>query len=92
MVGYGHIGDGNLHLNISAPSYDPALLGLIEPYVYEYVSSHAGSISAEHGLGLMKAGALHYSKGPEAVALMRGIKQLVDPHGILNPYKVLPPT
>ncbi|GLC43157.1 hypothetical protein PLESTB_000857000 [Pleodorina starrii] len=91
VVGYGHIGDGNLHLNISAPRYDDGLLSLIEPYVYEYVSRHNGSISAEHGIGLMKAQCLSYSKGPVAVELMRRIKEVVDPYGIMNPYKVLPP-
>jgi D-2-hydroxyglutarate dehydrogenase len=58
--------------------------------VYEFVSEHAGSVSAEHGIGLMKAGALAYSKGPVEIALMQRIKALVDPHGILNPYKTLP--
>ncbi|EFJ45502.1 hypothetical protein VOLCADRAFT_63840 [Volvox carteri f. nagariensis] len=91
VVGYGHIGDGNLHLNISAPRYDDALLSLIEPFVYEYVSRHNGSISAEHGIGLMKAQCLSYSKGAVAVELMRRIKEVVDPVGIMNPYKVLPP-
>ncbi|KXZ53063.1 hypothetical protein GPECTOR_8g57 [Gonium pectorale] len=90
VVGYGHIGDGNLHLNVSAPRYDDVLLGLIEPYVYEFVASRNGSISAEHGIGLMKAGALSYSKGPVAVQLMRAIKAAVDPGGIMNPYKLLP--
>ncbi|KAG2445426.1 hypothetical protein HXX76_000047 [Chlamydomonas incerta] len=87
VVGYGHIGDGNLHLNISAPRYDDDLLHQIEPYVYEFVRQHNGSISAEHGIGLMKAGALPYSKGPVAIELMRRIKETVDPQGILNPYK-----
>jgi D-2-hydroxyglutarate dehydrogenase len=48
-------------------------------------------VSAEHGLGLMKAGCIGYSKPPEAVAVMRQIKAALDPRGILNPYKVLPP-
>lgn len=59
--------------------------------MYEYVSQTNGSISAEHGIGLMKAHCLSYSKGPVAVELMRRIKALVDPYGIMNPYKVLPP-
>ena len=59
--------------------------------MYEYVSGHNGSISAEHGIGLMKARCLSYSKGPVAVELMRRIKGVVDPAGIMNPYKVLPP-
>jgi D-2-hydroxyglutarate dehydrogenase len=66
------------------------LLGLIEPYVYEWTSKHRGSISAEHGLGVMKANEIFYSKSPETVALMASIKKLLDPKGILNPYKVLP--
>ncbi|CAI5526483.1 unnamed protein product [Closterium sp. Naga37s-1] len=160
VVGYGHLGDGNLHLNISAPTYDdkssnsssaenavPArpfhapksvamshvldpllhasphslrsfpshlhcacvlscvlsrvragmattlpeqLLERIEPFVYEWVAGRQGSVSAEHGLGLMKANAIHYSKDPQAVAVMKRVKALFDPNGILNPYKLLP--
>eukprot|EP00258_Populus_trichocarpa_P045669 XP_024461688.1 D-2-hydroxyglutarate dehydrogenase, mitochondrial isoform X2 [Populus trichocarpa] len=90
VVGYGHLGDGNLHLNISAPRYDDTILAQIEPYVYEWTSKHRGSISAEHGLGLMKANEIFYSKSHETVQLMASIKKLLDPNGILNPYKVLP--
>ncbi|GMP27316.1 hypothetical protein CsSME_00003359 [Camellia sinensis var. sinensis] len=90
VVGYGHLGDGNLHLNISLPEYDDTVLAQIEPFVYEWTSKHRGSISAEHGLGLMKANKIHYSKSPESVNLMASIKKLLDPNGILNPYKVLP--
>ncbi|GJP84189.1 hypothetical protein CLOP_g14277 [Closterium sp. NIES-67] len=90
VVGYGHLGDGNLHLNISAPTYDDKLLERIEPFVYEWVAGRQGSVSAEHGLGLMKANAIHYSKAPHAVAVMKRVKTLFDPHGILNPYKLLP--
>mmetsp|Transcript_45417 Transcript_45417/g.74013 ORF Transcript_45417/g.74013 Transcript_45417/m.74013 type:complete len:564 (-) Transcript_45417:31-1722(-) len=93
VVSYGHIGDGNLHLNIYTPqkmTADPEVLGLIEPYVYEWTASKRGSISAEHGLGVMKANHIHYSKTPESVQLMTNIKSLLDPNNILNPYKVLP--
>nr|GMD53355.1 D-2-hydroxyglutarate dehydrogenase, mitochondrial isoform X1 [Ipomoea batatas] len=90
VVAYGHLGDGNLHLNISAPEYDDNLLSQIEPFVYEWTSKHHGSISAEHGLGLMKANKIYYSKSPETVQLMASVKRLLDPNGILNPYKVLP--
>ncbi|VFQ62761.1 unnamed protein product [Cuscuta campestris] len=90
VVGYGHLGDGNLHLNISAPQYDDNLLSQIEPFVYEWTSKHRGSISAEHGLGLMKANKIHYSKSSETVQLMASVKRLLDPNGILNPYKILP--
>ncbi|KAJ4963836.1 hypothetical protein NE237_023775 [Protea cynaroides] len=90
VVGYGHLGDGNLHLNVSVPDYDDAILAQIEPFVYEWTSKRRGSISAEHGIGLMKANKIHYSKSPETVQLMASIKKLLDPNGILNPYKVLP--
>ncbi|KAK9678386.1 hypothetical protein RND81_11G207800 [Saponaria officinalis] len=90
VVGYGHLGDGNLHLNITSPQYDDAIFAKIEPFVYEWTSNHRGSISAEHGLGLMKANKIFYSKPPEVVQLMVSIKNLMDPNFILNPYKVLP--
>ncbi|KAM0975340.1 hypothetical protein ACFX13_018674 [Malus domestica] len=90
VVGYGHLGDSNLHLNISAPQYDDRILTQIEPFVYEWTSKHRGSISAEHGLGLMKANEIFYSKPTATVTLMASIKKMLDPKGILNPYKVLP--
>ncbi|XP_015889880.2 D-2-hydroxyglutarate dehydrogenase, mitochondrial isoform X2 [Ziziphus jujuba] len=90
VVAYGHLGDGNLHLNISTPQYEDKILAQIEPYVYEWTSKHRGSISAEHGLGLMKANEIFYSKPTNVVHLMGSIKKALDPKGILNPYKVLP--
>ncbi len=59
--------------------------------MYERTAAQRGSVSAEHGLGLMKAGCIGYSKPDLAVHLMRQVKHAFDPHGILNPYKVLPP-
>ncbi|XP_051244724.1 D-2-hydroxyglutarate dehydrogenase, mitochondrial [Dicentrarchus labrax] len=90
VVGYGHVGDGNLHLNVTSPTKDPALLAAIEPFVYEWTASCHGSISAEHGLGLKKRNYIYYSKPSQAVALMGNIKAMLDPKGILNPYKTLP--
>ncbi|XP_020216412.1 D-2-hydroxyglutarate dehydrogenase, mitochondrial [Cajanus cajan] len=90
VIGYGHLGDSNLHLNISTPQYDDKILSQIEPFVYEWTSKHRGSISAEHGVGLMKANEIFYSKSGETVQLMASIKNLLDPNHILNPYKVLP--
>jgi D-2-hydroxyglutarate dehydrogenase len=90
VLGYGHLGDGNLHLNILSTKYSDKMLAQIEPFVYEWTSKQRGSISAEHGLGLMKAEKIHYSKSSEAVQLMASIKKLLDPNSILNPYKVLP--
>ena len=55
VVGYGHMGDGNLHLNISLSEWRDEVVRDIEPFVYEWTAAHGGSISAEHGLGRMKA-------------------------------------
>jgi D-2-hydroxyglutarate dehydrogenase len=91
VMGYGHLGDGNLHLNVSSPTgYHPALLKLIEPFVYEFTANARGSVSAEHGVGAMKPNELSYSKPENAIEIMRGVKTMLDPRGILNPYKVLP--
>ncbi|KAB1201941.1 D-2-hydroxyglutarate dehydrogenase, mitochondrial [Morella rubra] len=71
VIGYGHLGDGNLHLNISTPQYDDMILAQIEPFVYEWTSKHRGSISAEHGLGLMKANEIFYSKSHRSLISAR---------------------
>jgi len=90
VYGYGHLGDGNLHLNVTCPKADKqTVLHMIEPFVYEWTAEKRGSISAEHGIGQMKTSKLHMSKAPELIALMRQIKRVFDPNGILNPYKVL---
>ncbi|TVU41973.1 hypothetical protein EJB05_15537, partial [Eragrostis curvula] len=75
VLGYGHLGDGNLHLNIVSSKYDDNLLAQIEPFVYEWTSAQRGSVSAEHGLGLMKAEKIHYSKSSEAVSAIDGLHQ-----------------
>jgi len=93
VTGFGHLGDGNLHLNIYTPGRfekDPTVLGAIEPFVYEWIAERRGSISAEHGLGLMKPAFLGMSKSEPIIDVMRGLKALLDPNAILNPYKVLP--
>lgn len=90
VVGYGHLGDGNLHLNVTAEAFSTALLSALEPYVYEWTAGQRGSVSAEHGLGFRKKDVLGYSKPPAAVLLMQQLKGLLDPKGILNPYKTLP--
>lgn len=90
VTGYGHLGDGNLHLNLTSDGLDLDLKALIEPFVYEWTARQKGSISAEHGLGQMKPDCIYYSKSVETVQFMRKIKELLDPKGILNPYKTLP--
>ncbi|ORX46305.1 FAD-binding domain-containing protein [Hesseltinella vesiculosa] len=92
VVAYGHIGDGNVHLNIVTKDLDTRVSDLIEPYLFEWVAKHQGSISAEHGLGVAKNEFLGYSKTPEMIELMKTLKNILDPNGILNPYKYLPQT
>ncbi|KXN89882.1 D-lactate dehydrogenase [cytochrome] 2, mitochondrial [Leucoagaricus sp. SymC.cos] len=89
VLGYGHVGDGNLHLNVVADSYLAEIQNALEPYIYEVVSSYRGSVSAEHGIGYQKTHALHYSKDNVSIALMKKIKNVFDPNGIMNPGKVL---
>lgn len=90
IAGYGHLGDGNLHLNVTSSCDKEEVFSLLEPYIFEWTAQHKGSVSAEHGLGFKKANAIHYSKSKSAISLMQRIKHLMDPKGILNPYKVLP--
>ena len=92
---YGHIGDGNLHLNILRPetlSVDEFYQRChsISPKLFEQVQARQGSISAEHGVGLLKRDFLGYSRSPEELAVMRGMKDLLDPAGVLNPGKLFP--
>ncbi|TPX67412.1 hypothetical protein SpCBS45565_g03790 [Spizellomyces sp. 'palustris'] len=91
VVGFGHMGDGNLHLNLTSTGWAKDIDEAIEPFLYELIQKHGGSISAEHGLGLMKAPYLQYSKSEAFIELMRNIKSVFDPNGILNPYKYFPP-
>lgn len=90
VCGYGHVGDSNLHLNVSCSEFSQELYELIEPWVYEYTAKQRGSVSAEHGIGFLKTKYMHLAKSDNAVGMMREIKALMDPNGILNPYKVLP--
>lgn len=90
---FGHIGDGNLHVNIMKPdALDKASFlaktSEVDHAIFELVKRYRGSISAEHGIGLLKKPYLGYTRSPEEIAVMRGIKQVLDPRGILNPGKV----
>ena len=89
--GYGHVGDGNLHLNVTGPdsSYRKDVEEVLDSFVYDYVASQGGSISAEHGIGRMKRGALMRTKSKEALEIMTRVKSVLDPQMILNPYKVI---
>ena len=88
VVGYGHVGDANLHLNIATPEFDQEILDEIEPFVFDFTASKGGSVSAEHGIGSAKVRYLTHSKSNAAVEVMRSIKATLDPNHILNPYKL----
>lgn len=90
VCGYGHLGDSNLHLNVTSRIYKDSILALIEPYIYQFVAEHRGSISAEHGIGIKKRQYLECSKPTEAIELMARLKRMIDTKAILNPGKVLP--
>ncbi|HEU0199590.1 MAG TPA: FAD-binding oxidoreductase [Burkholderiaceae bacterium] len=99
MVVFGHLGDGNLHYNVS-PAADKtgpehaaafvALEGPLNQVVHDAVVEHGGSISAEHGLGVLRRDEAARYKSPVELKLMRAIKAALDPNHLMNPGKVLP--
>ncbi|AZD63601.1 D-2-hydroxyglutarate dehydrogenase [Pseudomonas chlororaphis subsp. aurantiaca] len=93
VVWYGHIGDGNLHLNILKPdelSKDEffAKCATVNKWVFETVEKYNGSISAEHGVGMTKRDYLAYSRSPVEIDYMKAVKAVFDPNGIMNPGKI----
>ena len=93
VLWYGHIGDGNLHLNILKPEalskdefFDKC--GAVNKWVFETVEKYSGSISAEHGVGMTKRDYLTYSRSEAEIAYMKAIKAAFDPNGIMNPGKI----
>ncbi|MDL2336977.1 MAG: FAD-binding oxidoreductase [Pseudomonadota bacterium] len=95
LVNFGHLGDGNLHYNVQAPigmaasdflSHNEADVNAL---VYDAVTAHSGSISAEHGIGTFKREALVKYKSPLALQMMRAIKAALDPRGTMNPGRLL---
>jgi FAD/FMN-containing dehydrogenase len=84
---FGHLGDGNLHL-LSGPYPAPAALHQVEEIVYRAVGKVKGSISAEHGIGVIKKEFLHFSRSPEELALMRALKRLLDRNNVLNAGRI----
>ncbi|HZZ61335.1 MAG TPA: FAD-binding oxidoreductase [Roseiarcus sp.] len=94
VVAFGHLGDGNIHFNVSQPiGADKAAFlerwDAMNEVVHAVVARLGGSFSAEHGVGRMKRGLLARTKDPAALAAMRAIKAALDPNGIMNPGKVL---
>jgi FAD/FMN-containing dehydrogenase len=84
----GHLGDGNLHLGAKAGNLDPQPKKAIDDIVYGLVGELGGSVSAEHGIGMLKRDYLSKSRNPAELALMRTLKQSMDPKGLLNPGRV----
>jgi FAD/FMN-containing dehydrogenase len=95
LVNFGHLGDGNLHYNVQAPAGTdgPAFLknheDEVNTWVFDQVKAFNGSISAEHGIGSLKADKLTHYKDPTALAMMKAIKQALDPQNIMNPGRVI---
>lgn len=87
--GFGHIGDGNLHLNIAVNRYDKSVEKALEPFIYELVAALHGSVSAEHGLGFQKSHCAHYTKSQDEINIMRALRNTFDPNHIINPYKFI---
>jgi glycolate oxidase subunit GlcD len=93
IIWFGHIGDGNLHLNILKPEGmdNKAFFSQCETvnkWVFEIVQRYKGSVSAEHGVGLVKKKYLQYSRSEAEIQLMRGIKSVFDPNNVMNPGKI----
>jgi glycolate oxidase subunit GlcD len=93
IIWFGHIGDGNLHLNILKPvdlARDEffAKCVKVNKWVFDIVEKYNGSVSAEHGVGLVKKDYLRYTRSDAEIALMKGIKQVFDPKGVMNPGKI----
>lgn len=90
---FGHIGDGNLHIFIRKPESLAqetfvSRCKQSDGALFELIRRFRGSVSAEHGIGLLKKNALPYSRTPAEIELLRGIKKVFDPKGLLNPGKV----
>ena len=93
VVWFGHIGDGNLHINVLKPDSlsDADFIVQCEhvtKLLADTLHKHGGSISAEHGIGLVKRAYLESTRSAAEIVLMRGIRQVFDPRGILNPGKL----
>ncbi|HEX6861161.1 MAG TPA: FAD-binding oxidoreductase, partial [Caulobacteraceae bacterium] len=87
---FGHLGDGNLHLVARLADFEPGTRRAVEEMIYGPLEPLGGSVSAEHGVGLQKRDFLNLTRSAEEIALMRRLKQALDPTSVLNPGKVLP--
>jgi FAD/FMN-containing dehydrogenase len=85
---FGHLGDGNLHIFVCAGSDDEETRRKVEEIVYKPLMDIGGSVSAEHGIGLEKKAYLPWCRSQAEIALMRKLKKMLDPKGILNPGRI----
>ncbi|CAO3593501.1 unnamed protein product [Absidia cylindrospora] len=90
IIGFGHVGDGNLHIMANMEGFDQHGQEEFDEFVFNWAIEHQGSISAEHGIGIHKIDYMTRCKNPVQLALMRKIKTAFDKNGIMNPYKVIP--
>lgn len=85
---FGHIGDGNIHIFVKMPKDElHSQAKKIDDDLFQILKDHEGSVSAEHGIGLLKKHALHYSRSPDEIKIMQGLKKIWDPKNLLNPHK-----
>lgn len=89
ISGFGHIGDSNLHVTVLCNDDNEKFHKRVDSFVFDFTARLNGSISAEHGIGFIKKDHLKMVKQKESLDLMKQMKNLMDPNGILNPYKVL---
>jgi FAD/FMN-containing dehydrogenase len=96
VVGFGHLGDGNIHFNVLPP---PDVDGkawvegegkAVNAFVHDFVGARGGSLSAEHGIGQLKLAEFARTAGPVRLHVLRAIKDALDPLGIMNPGKLVP--
>jgi FAD/FMN-containing dehydrogenase len=97
VVGFGHLGDGNIHFNVLPPpdvdgkAWLEAEGPAVNAFVHDFVNERGGSLSAEHGIGQLKLAEFARTAGPVRLHALRAIKQALDPLGIMNPGKLVPP-
>jgi len=96
VVGFGHLGDGNIHFNVLPPKHVDQKAWVetegkaVNAFVHDFVGARGGSLSAEHGIGQLKLAEFARTAGPARLHALRAIKQALDPLGIMNPGKLVP--
>lgn len=94
VIWYGHIADGNLHINILKPAHLSKAIfyekcKTASDLLFKLIQKYKGSVSAEHGVGILKRDFIHYTRSEDELFYMKGIKMLFDPNNIMNPHKML---